>query len=358
MHNIPTLKSVFYFTAILYFIAGTFHVLAEDAVPDDIKRIQDLLVERNWHSPRTMMMGEDNTLVIHPAEKLPESDLSSFYRDVLPQVPDVFARRPPFRIFERKIAGITLVRSMRHIGSGSDTIQHFRTVIHCPDRACAVFDEAVPSASGAYVSGPVWHFKAEAEKIQNATGITVGIKVVDFAMFTVGRDDLMQPEVVRDTDLKPREAKSHVLFPDVQDMNPGESYQSACVFLPIQRAGNFQAQPLRMENRLTGFAFLDGENALFFGSGHEGEATDYGPIRTDAACFFAGTVNQTVYIHFLQAKAISMISDAMVREIRLDGSVLPLDAWKMNNGRVEISWGSPRSGVLAIVTVAPFVPGK
>ena len=200
MHNIPTLKSVLYFTIILYFFTGTFHISAEDFMPDDMKRIQDFLVERNWHSPRTMMMGDDNTLVIHPVEKRPESDLYSYYKDSLLQVPDRPLGQPPIRVFERRLAGITLVRSMRHIGSGPDSVRHSRTVIHCPERACAVFDEAIPSASGMYLSGPVWHWNAEAEKIRNATGTTVGIKVADFAMFTVGRDDLMQPEVFRETD--------------------------------------------------------------------------------------------------------------------------------------------------------------
>ena len=358
MHNIPTLKSVLYFTIILYFFTGTFHISAEDFMPDDMKRIQDFLVERNWHSPRTMMMGDDNTLVIHPVEKRPESDLYSYYKDSLLQVPDRPLGQPPIRVFERRLAGITLVRSMRHIGSGPDSVRHSRTVIHCPERACAVFDEAIPSASGMYLSGPVWHWNAEAEKIRNATGTTVGIKVADFAMFTVGRDDLMQPEVFRETDPGAKEAKSHVFFMNVQDMSLGESYQSACVFLPVQRAGNFEVEPLRMENRLTGLAFLDGENALIFNSGNEGEETEYNPFRMDAACFFAGTVRQTVYIHFVQAKAISVLSDTMVREVRLDGSVLPLDRWKLHNGRVEIAWELPRSGVLAIVTVPPFVPGK
>ncbi|MFH1742384.1 MAG: hypothetical protein ABIH23_25550 [bacterium] len=327
-----------------------------------IDNLPDVFVEREWLQPMYMLTGLDNTFVAKRVDDLPASDL---YRCVT-TTPDPGSGESTESIrhatrtisFQENVSEVSFVRSTLALYDDATPLRHTRTVVLCPNSVCAVFDEVMAVSEGAYVLGPVWHLKEEASRSLNATGIQFGKGGNRIELLSLGPDEWIQPEMVDGPAVQPSEAQCHLYCLAGRNLKEKEIARFCTVFLPVPGQQSLPVWPFPSEGGVNGLAVVnvEGTSAIIIGSGHMGTLTDYGQMKTDAACFLAGDRDQTAFVHFVKATTISVPADSVIQEVRLDGAVLPFGSWQFKEGRIQVKWSEPKSGVLAIVTLPLDVP--
>ena len=303
------------------------------------------LVIENWLKGG----GPTNNVVVQRIDEEPDSDL---YRSLSGDTIES-ASTAETLLFSEDVAKILFRRSVRSLCGGA--IRHFRTVIESKGLICAVFDEIRCVSAGRYLTGPVWHIEAETHPVTDTSGILMIRGRSQMGLAPIGPKESTRLELVDGPDAPPKDAKAHAFLLEVFDLTESDSANFGSVFFPIGKQFP-EARPLVPETGGIGMAYLEGYSVRVVASGQTGTVSEYGPVRTDASCFFAGDRGTTMYIHFVNATTVSAFARTVVREVRLDGKVLDREAWRFAKGRVILEWPAPRTGVIAIVTSPTLLP--
>ena len=123
----------------------------------------------------------------------------------------------------------------------------------------------------------------------------------NLGLLTFGSSDSDQPELVDGAMIPPTDAQSHLFFLKAQKMSKKQRIQFGSLLIPIQAQESMQTWPLRSGDRLIGLAYPVDNSILIVGSGYMGDMMEYGPIQTDAACFFAAGIGGKMFVHFVKS---------------------------------------------------------
>ena len=293
--------------------------------------------------------AELNTVLAERIQDAPETALYESLSDETIESTSVAETE----LFSENVAGLHFRRTVRTLCD--EGIRHFRTVVQARGVVCAVFDEVRCVSEGMYLAGPVWHIDAETHPVVGMEGVLMIKDRAQIGLSAIGPKKSTRLELVDGPDAAPKEAEAHAFILDTADMARDDSARFASVFFPIQTKFPM-TRPLLTETGGIGLAYLENRSARVVGSGRTGVENEFGPVRTDASCFFAGDRGRTMYIHFVGATKVSALAQTVVREVRLDGQELNREAWRFDKGRVILEWSEPRTGVIAIVTAPSLLP--